>query len=269
MCGCTTQDEAGTTVNAEPDTQVTHSAHLRFWGSLNDFLKHGHRHSIITYPLRESAAIKDVIEALGVPHPEVDMIEANGRAVDFGYLLRDGDVIQIFPVGDTDRPPALAHLSLRPSPAPCFVLDAHLGTLARRLRMLGFDTWYRNDYDDVELAQISGTTGRILLTRDRGLLKRGAVLHGYYVRMTDPRMQVSEVLDRFKLHGVCEPFGRCTRCNGDLEVVAPSEIVDEVPPRTRAAFVEFRRCVSCARIYWPGSHFEAMRRFIDEVSAHS
>jgi uncharacterized protein with PIN domain len=261
------QNEAGTTMNEEPDTHVPCGAQLRFCGSLNDFLKHAHRHSTITYPVREPAAIKDVIEALGVPHPEVDMIASNGCAVDFGYLLRDGDVIQVFPVGDADRPAALAHLSLRPSPAPCFVLDAHLGTLARRLRMLGFDTRYRNDYDDVELAQISGTTGRILLTRDRGLLKRGAVLHGYYVRMTDPRMQVSKVLERFKLHGTFVPFGRCTRCNGELEVVALSEIVDQVPPKTRAAFEEFRRCVSCARIYWPGSHFEAMRRFIDEVSA--
>lgn len=243
-------------------------ASLRFWGSLNEFLKPSQRDLPISHQFRTRTAIKDAIEALGVPHPEVDLIAVGERVVDFGYVLHDGDVVEVFPVGAAGRPAALAAASLRPVPMPHFVLDAHLGTLARYLRMLGFDTWYRNDYDDQELAHIAGSTERILLTRDRGLLKRAAVLHGYYVRQTDPRLQVVEILDRFALRSACVPFLRCTRCNGELEGVAKSEIIERIPAKTRTEFDDFRRCIACTRVYWPGSHYEAMRRFIDEVALH-
>jgi uncharacterized protein len=239
---------------------------LRFWGSLNDFLKRADRNTPVHYRIREGAAVKDVIEALGVPHPEVDLIVIRGHAVSWGYLVQHGDDIEVFPVGAAHRPPMFAHLSIRPVPAPRFVLDQHLGTLARYLRMLGFDSWYRNDYHDEELAHIAGTTERILLTRDRGLLKRGAVLHGYYVRTTDPRAQIAEVLERFGLHDMRVPFGRCTRCNGELAVVSKAEIVDKLPPKTRVEFDEFRRCTECGQVYWAGSHFDAMRRFMDTLT---
>jgi uncharacterized protein len=250
----------------DDDTASPPQARLRFWGVLNEFLRRPQRDTTIGYTLREAVSVKDAIESLGVPHPEVDLIVVGSGVVDFSYTLREGDQVEVFPVGDDDRPAEYHGRSLRPTPAPVFVLDAHLGTLARYLRMLGFDTWYRNDYDDLELAQIAGTIGRILLTRDRGLLKRGAVLHGYYVRQTDPRLQVVEILDRFCLRDACVPFRRCTRCNGELEPVAKDAVIDQLPHKTREEFDAFRRCVDCGRVYWPGSHFEAMRRFIDALA---
>jgi uncharacterized protein with PIN domain len=133
--------------------------------------------------------------------------------------------------------------------------------------MLGFDTLYQNDYPDEELARISSQEGRILLTRDRGLLKRSAVTHGYCVRETDPREQVREVLQRFDLFGAVKPFRRCMRCNSILQPVAKEAISHRLPPKTRQYYDEFRICRACDQVYWKGSHYQRMQRFIQSVLA--
>lgn len=211
------------------------------------------------------ASVKDTIEALGIPHTEVDLIIANGRSVDFTYILRPGDVLSVYPVFESiDISPILR---LRPEPlrAPKFVADTHLGRLARYLRMLGFDTKYRNDYRDHQLAEISSSERRILLTRDRGLLKRSEVTHGYCVRETDPKDQLAEVVHRFDLRGNIRPFRRCIRCNATLAPVDKDEVSDELLPETREYFDAFRRCQGCGQLYWKGSHYERMLRLIHEI----
>lgn len=240
-------------------------ADFRFHAELNHFLPASKREISFSHYFEERASIKDMIEALGVPHPEVDAIAVNGKAVDFSYIVQDGDRIEVYPVSVSSE--VSVEASVRPQLLSIlrFVLDVHLGKLAASLRMLGFDTLYRNDYDDEELAQISASEQRILLTRDKGLLMRSLVTYGYYIRATNPEQQVVEVLQRFDLFAKVLPFQRCIRCNGLLEPVAKEEIVDQLPQKTRLSTDEFHRCRECRQIYWRGSHYERMQQFIEGV----
>ncbi len=238
---------------------------FRFYAELNDFLPAERRQRIFPCSFELSGSVKDMIESLGVPHTEVDLILANGRSVDFAYLVRDGDHISVYPVFESiDISPVLR---VRPEPLrePAFVLDVHLGQLAVYLRMLGFDTLYRNDYADEELARTSSQEGRILLTRDRGLLKRTIVTHGYCLRTTDPRQQVIEVLRRFDLWNAVAPFRRCLHCNTPLQSVDKAEISHRLDAQTKEYYDHFRLCPTCDRIYWRGSHFKRMEAFVESV----
>jgi len=220
----------------------------------------------VTHSFLGTPSVKDRIEALGVPHTEVELVLVNGEPVDFTYLLRDGDRISVYP-----RFESLDLGPLRRSPAetpadPRFVLDGHLGRLARYLRMAGFDSLYRNDSDDAELARVSAE-GRILLTRDRGLLKRKEVVNGYFVRENDPRRQLVEVLRRFDLRGRIAPFERCMLCNGAIVPAQQEHLAGPLPPGARERRAGLNACAGCGRVYWAGSHYQEMARFIDEVRA--
>ena len=204
------------------------SANFRFYAELNDFLPTDRKAGSFDHTFKGQPAVKDTIEALGVPHTEVDLIIANGVSVDFSYLLHDGDRVSVYPVFESiDVAPVLR---VRPQPLReiRFVLDIHLGRLAGYLRMLGLDALYRNDYRDEELAHLSSQDARILLTRDRGLLKRGEVTHGYCVRETNPRKQLVEVIRRFDLVRSIKPFRLCLRCNGTLGSVRKEDIIDRL-----------------------------------------
>ena len=238
---------------------------LRFYAELNDFLPADRRQVTFARDLKEHASVKDVIEALGVPHTEVDLVLVNGASVDFSYLVRDGDRISVYPVFESIDITPLLQVRPRPLREPRFVLDTHLGKLAAYLRMLGFDTLYRNDYDDRTLAEISSGERRILLTRDRGLLKRSVVTHGYHVRETDPERQLVEVVRRFDLFRAIAPFRRCLRCNGALESIPKEAVADRLAPLTRQYYDEFATCRACGRIYWKGSHHVRMQRLVERV----
>ena len=241
------------------------SANFRFYAELNDFLPTDRKAGSFDHTFNGQPAVKDTIEALGVPHTEVDLIIANGVSVDFSYLLQDGDRVSVYPVFESiDIAPVLR---VRPQPLreTRFVLDIHLGRLAGYLRMLGLDTLYRNDYRDEELANLSSQDARILLTRDRGLLKRGEVTHGYCVRETNPRKQLVEVIRRFDLVRSIKPFRLCLRCNGVLGSVRKEDIFDSLPRETRKFYDDFRRCLACGQIYWRGSHYQRMSRFIAQI----
>lgn len=238
---------------------------FRFSAELNDFLPPSQRHVSFTHVFKERASIKDMIEALGIPHTEVDCILVNGKGVGFSYIVQDGDRIEVHPISTSLALKPL--VSVRPQLPSIFrfVLDVHLGKLASSLRLLGFDTLYRNDYADEELAQISASQQRMLLTRDKGLLMRSLVTYGYYVRATNPEQQVVEVLRRFNLFKQVLPFQRCIRCNGLLKSVAKESILDQLPEKTRLEIDEFHRCCDCRQIYWRGSHYERMQQFIEGV----
>ncbi len=189
---------------------------LRFYAELNDFLPRERRQAPFAHTFAGRRSVKDLIEALGVPHTEVDLILVKGVSVDFSYLPQDGDQISVYPVFEAVDISPLVRLRPRPLREPKFVLDAHLGKLASHLRLMGFDTLYQNDYADETLARVSETEKRLLLTKDRGLLKRRQVTHGYLVRGTDPELQLREVLSRFDLFDAVRPFTRCLNCNGSL-----------------------------------------------------
>lgn len=235
---------------------------FHFHAELNDFLPRQQRQICFTHSFRERPSIKDTIEALGVPHPEVEAIAVNGKSVGFSYIIQDKDQISVYPVSQVANIQNIVSLRSPLSPIKRFVLDIHLGKLANSLRMLGFDTLYRNDYEDKLLADISSRERRILLTRDRGLLMRGIVTYGYYVRQTNPQKQLTEVWQRFTLKEGVLPLQRCLRCNSLLVPVAKESIIDRLPPQVREQPDKFHYCQQCNQVYWQGTHYDRMQEFI-------
>jgi uncharacterized protein len=241
------------------------TATFTFHGALNDFLPRHRRNTTIEHHFDWKASVKDMLESLGPPHPEFELITANGVSVGFEYIVQPDDTIHIY--NAADAPDITPRVLLRPPypGRPRFVLDQHLGRLAAYLRMLGFDTLYRNDYDDEELAQVSDTEQRILLTRDVGLLKRGRVMYGYFVRNTTSSLSLKEITLRYHLAEQASPFDFCMKCNGVLIAIDKNLILDKLKPETAASFDTFHQCQSCARIYWKGSHHEKMESLLREV----
>jgi uncharacterized protein with PIN domain len=233
---------------------------FRFFAELNDFLPASQRQLPIEVNFSGHESVKHLLESLGVPHTEVDVILVNARSVNFSARLMDSDEVQVYPSFQGWQLTPLIHLRPEASRQPRFVLDGHLGKLAVYLRLLGFDTRYQNDFNDDELAEISSYEGRILLTRDRGLLKRSQVSQGYCVRTKLPRQQVVEVLRRYGLQAQAITFSRCARCNGVLEVVTKEEVFERLEPKTKLYYDEFRICRDCDQIYWKGSHFERLEK---------
>jgi uncharacterized protein with PIN domain len=186
--------------------------------------------------------------------------------VDFSYIVQDGDSIQVCPTSNgyigllTDREKIVSKTEL------CFVLDNHLGKLAIYLRILGFDTLYRNDFQDDELAEIASNDERILITRDRGLLMRKIVKYGYLIRNKIPKEQLVEVARRFGLNGMIKPLQRCLRCNNLLVRVNKRDVMSRLEPLTRLYYDEFHYCAECDQIYWKGSHYERMIQLLDNIT---
>ena len=238
---------------------------VRAYAELNDFLAPEARGATLRRPFRTHQTVKDVLEAMGIPHTEVDLILVNGDAKNFDHRPTIGDRIAAYPVfeafdiGSTTR--------LRPVPLrnPRFVVDVNLGRLARLLRLLGFDAWWSSDAQDQTLVDISLAEQRILLTRDRGLLKRRAITHGLFVHSEQPMQQTLEVMRRLDLRRRVAPLTRCVRCNGRLGAVAKEEVMDRLEPLTRRYYDEFSRCADCGQIYWPGTHFARLTSLIDEL----
>jgi hypothetical protein len=238
---------------------------VRLYGGLVDFLPPARRGGELERRVPEPTTTKDLLEALGVPHTEVELVLLNGEPVGFGRLVADGDRLAAYPHFYALDGASVAPLRPLLPPEPRFVLDAHLGRLAGYLRMLGFDALYANDGRDDVLAALAAREGRVLLTRDRGLLKRAAVVHGFYVRSDQPERQLAEVVDRFELAGAASPFRRCMRCNGQLEAVGKAAVEHRLEPKTRRYYEEFARCRACGRVYWPGSHHDRMLRLVARV----
>jgi uncharacterized protein with PIN domain len=237
-------------------------ASFRFYAELNDFLPRARRGREFAHAFEGHPSVKDAVEALGVPHTEVDLILINGRSVDFRHPVRDGDRVSVYPVFESlDIQPVIR---LRPEPLrrPAFILDGHLGRLAAYLRLLGFDALYRNDYGDAELARVSAAEERTVLTRDRGLLKRSIISRGYCVRSDSPVEQIREVVERFDLGRCAAPFRRCLSCNGCLHPVEKQAVLHRLPSGTRERFDEFYQCESCGKIYWRGSHYARLQSIV-------
>ncbi len=237
-------------------------AHIRFYQELNGFLVEAQRHRTLECSLLGHPGVKDLIESFGVPHTEVDLVLANGDSVGFDYQVQPGDRIAVYPMFESLDISGTSRVRSEPLRHTTFVLDVHLGRLATLLRLLGFDTLYRTDFEDAEIVDISLSQRRIILTRDYGLLKRSAVTHGYFVRSQDPERQAREVLHRFDLARKTRPLSRCLVCNAVLEPVDPAEVHAELPHDVRGLHDDISRCTGCRRLYWPGTHFDSLRKTV-------
>jgi uncharacterized protein with PIN domain len=238
---------------------------LRFYAELCDLLPRRDRSGRIRHRLIETQTVKDLVESYGVPHTEVEVVLIDGRSVGWQRRLRPGERVSIYPVFEAFDVRPLVRLRPEPLRVTRFVLDGHLGTLARHLRLLGFDCVYAAEADDDDLVEISLRDGRILLTRDRFLLRRRAVTHGYLVRSDRPVEQMSEIIRRFQLGASLVPFTRCPACNGRLVKVDKGAIEHRLPPGTRRTYDEFRTCPDCGRDYWRGAHLARLQRLVAQA----
>jgi uncharacterized protein with PIN domain len=225
-------------------------ATFRFHDELTAFLASSRRGSAFDYPCARAATIKHAIESLGVPHTEAGRLIVNGEPATLARTVREGDTIEIFPHDPCDAAPDQAH---------AFVADAHLGGLARLLRMLGVDTLYENAFADRDLLELALRERRVILTRDRELLKCREVLRGCFVHARKPEAQLREVVARFSLARQVQPLTRCLHCNLRLEAVEKSMVEHQVPERIAAQYTAFVRCPGCKRVFWQGSHWARMR----------
>lgn len=237
----------------------TVTASFRFYEELNDFIAPQRRYRDFELACATHASIKHVIEAIGVPHTEVELILINGVSVGFAERLQNGDRVSIYPTFESLDIGPLLRLRAQPLRVTRFVADAHLGGLARRLRMAGFDTVYDNHFDDAEIERVARHDVRIVLTRDRALLQRRSISHGCYVHALKPTAQLAEILARLDLVDRVRPLSLCLECNVPLQPVDKARVIDILPPSIREQQQQFSICTVCQRVFWEGSHWRHMR----------
>jgi uncharacterized protein with PIN domain len=240
-------------------------AYFRFYEELNEFVNSERRKRSFRHDFNTHASVKDLIEAFGVPHTEVDLILVDGVSVDFSYRVGDGEHISVYPVFESMDITPIQRLRPKPLRESRFVADGHLGKLARYLRLLGFDTLYGREADDDALVRISTLEHRILVTRDKALLKHKQIRHGCYIHSTEPRHQLCALVKRLDLYRTVQPFQRCMRCNGLLKAVERAEIAHRLRPKTVRYFDEFKICGSCEQLYWKGSHYTRLVSLVEQV----
>ena len=242
------------------------SAEFRFYEELNDFLPAGRRKCSFLRAFHGTPAVRDVIQAIGVPHSAVDLLLVDGRSVNFEHRLQGGERVAVYPVFERLDISPLLHLRPQPLRRTRFILDVHLGRLARYLRMLGVDTSWRRDWSDSGIIDRALEEGRIILTRDVGILKQKRVTHGYWLRSTRPERQLAEVVHALDLRRQAKPFTRCMECNGQIRPVAREDLAERVDPDILARFETFRECAACGRVYWRGSHWRRMLQIVQRVT---
>lgn len=231
---------------------------IRFYEELNDFLPAARKKQtyLLSYPGKRT--VKDLIQSQGVPHTEIDLILVNGEPVGFDYHVNHLDRISVYPVFESLDITGVSPLRGRPLRKVRFILDVHLGKLARYLRLLGFDSVYETGYKDGEIAMRAFLDKRIVLTRDIGLLKRSEVRRGYWIRNQIPKKQVTEVVQRFDLYDTINPFTCCMDCNGPIIRIEADRVRNQLKPDTLKYYNEFYQCRRCGKVYWEGSHFHRM-----------
>ncbi|MBQ1092885.1 Mut7-C ubiquitin/RNAse domain-containing protein [Streptomyces sp. B93] len=231
--------------------------HVDFAAELHVFLPAARRAGRTPVVTDGVSTLGHVVESLGVPLTEVGELLVDGEAVATGHVPVGGEAVSVRAV---PRPQVVAGAPLR------FLLDVHLGTLARRLRLLGVDTAYEStDIGDPALATRSAAEKRVMLSRDRGLLRRRELWAGAFVYSTRPDEQLQDVLDRFAPE--LRPWTRCTACNGVLRTATKDEVADQLKGGTRRSYDVFARCGECGRAYWKGAHHDQLEAIVERALA--
>ncbi len=240
-------------------------AQFRFYEELNDFLPKEWEKTTFPFSFTGTPSVKNIIEAIGVPHAEIDLIIVNGVSVKFDYLLKGGEKVSVYPVFETFDISSINRLRKKTLRNIQFIVDVNLGKLAKKLRLLGFDTLFQNDYDDNQIVEIAFKEKRIILTRDKGVLKYSKVTHGYWIRNDDPKKQLIEVIEKFQLQNHFNPFTRCSNCNGVLHSIEKKSLEGRVKSDTLKIFDNFWECADCKKIYWEGSHVDRIYKWLKNL----
>lgn len=247
--------------NHEP---IIRTSYFRFYEELNDFLSPQYFKKNYPFTFRGKTSVKNAIENIGVPHTEVDLILVDGVSVDFNHRIEGAEQVSVYPVFESFDVSPVIRLRAKPLRKIRFVVDVNLGKLAKKLRLLGFDTHYNNDLQDEEIIKISLAEKRIILTRDIGILKNGNVTHGTWIRSDDPKTQLDELIERLQLKNSFKPFSRCSQCNGQLKRIKKELLKNRISDDTLSFYKIFWECQGCQQIYWEGSHFDKINDWIEE-----
>lgn len=250
------------TSGIKEESGIRKTIHVRLFAELNDFLPTDTRQKEFSLEVKTPILASELLESIGIPLSEVDLILVNSKPVNFKERLYDEDRVSVYPTFESFDISGLETRKRFPLRITRFILDAHLGKLAKYLRMLGFDTLYRNDFGDEEIIAIALSEKRIILTRDKLLLKSPRVSHGYYVRATDKHEQLREVTDKFDLCSQFKSFTRCMTCNSTLSRVPKKTIQTKVPPAILQSHNDFFLCQECNKVFWKGSHFKRMEQLV-------
>ena len=238
---------------------------LRFYEELNDFLPKYRRKVDFEARFKGKRSIKDMIESFGVPHTEIDLILVDGTSVDFNYILQDGNRIGVYPVFESLNIAHVTHLRKIPLRKSKFIADVNLGDIVKYMRALGFDLYFDALLSTYEIIDISKIENRIILTKNRKLLNFKKVSHAIFIRPGTTTEQIRYIIDYLDIKGDIKPFSRCLRCNTLLDVVPKKNILDRIPPKTKAFCDEFAQCRSCDKIYWRGTHYENMQKVLNDI----
>jgi len=238
---------------------------FRFYEELNVFLPKHRRKTDFEAPFIGKRSIKDMIEAFGVPHTEIDLILVNGNSVDFNYILRDGDQVSVYPVFESLDITDVTRLRKIPLRRNKYIADINLGDIVKYMRVLGFDCFYDPLLTPREIIKISNTESRIILTRSKKLLKFKGVTHGIFLRPGTTPEQIRRIIDYLDIKNDIKPFSRCLVCNTRLKSVSKEKILNRIPPKTKEFRDEYVQCPSCDKIYWKGTHFVNMKKVVRQI----
>ncbi len=238
---------------------------LRFYSELNDLLPDHRKNTDFEAEFKDKRSVKDIIEAFGVPHTEVDIIIANGESIDFKYILQGGDQISVYPAFEKPNIQNILHLCPAPPFKTRFIVDINLGDIVKLMRVLGFDVYYDQDLSNQNIIELSKKDDRIIITKSRKLLKFKDVAYGLLLHSGTTEAQIKDIIYRLEIKDKVRPFSRCLRCNGILSSVPKEEIEDRIPPKTRSFCDQYSHCESCNKIYWEGTHVFEMRKVIDRI----
>ena len=238
---------------------------FRFYEELNDFLPKYRRKTDFEAEFKGKRSIKDMIEALGVPHTEIDLILVNGKSVDFNYILQDEDRVSVYPVFESLNITDVTLLRKTPLRRNKFISDINLGDIVKYMRILGFDLYYDSLLSTREIIEISKRENRVILTKSRKLLKFKDVTHGIFIRPGTTAEQIRQIIDYLDIKDDIKPFSRCLLCNTLLKSVLKENNLDRIPPKTKEFYDEYVQCQFCDKIYWKGTHFINMKKFVRQI----
>ncbi len=240
-------------------------ATFRFYEELNDFLPRHRRKTDFEAEFTARRSIKDMIEALGVPHTEIDLILANGKSVDFKYILKDGNRISVYPVFESLESEKVTHKQKKPLRRTRFIADFNLGNIVRYMRVLGFDIYSDSSLTRDKIIELSKKENRIILTTSRTPLKFKDISHGIFLRPGSVEEQIRYVMDYLDIKDKVKPFSRCLRCNEKLTSIPIEGISDRIPPGTKSFCNEYTYCETCDKIFWRGSHVDEMQKVVERI----
>ncbi|MBL7102598.1 MAG: Mut7-C ubiquitin/RNAse domain-containing protein [Desulfobacteraceae bacterium] len=238
---------------------------FRFYEELNDFMSPERRKRDFETAFKGRESVKDMIEALGAPHTEVDLILVNGKSENFGYIVQDGDRISVYPVFESLDIRDVTHLRQIPLRKTRFIADINIRDIVKYMRALGFDVYYDASLSPRDIIRISKKEMRTILTQSRNLLKFRNVTHGIFIRPGTTIEQIRGIIDFLSLREVITPFSRCLRCNNPLVRVSKESVFERIPPKTREFCNEYSYCNACDKIYWKGTHFDRIKEVIDKI----